>query len=84
MDPQQFEEVSYEIETLHKSIKNVMEIVFAISPLLAISSHGWTKSCHSTYLLRVSDISVYYLLVINYEQDLCCAWKRPTSNPGPA
>lgn len=57
MDMQNLEEISEEIQTLHKPIKNVIEIVFATSPLLALSTSGWAnKSFNSTYLLRVSDI----------------------------
>jgi hypothetical protein len=58
MDVNQLEEVSDEIQSLHKSLKNVMEFVFAVSPLLALSTHGWggTKSIYGTFLLRVSDI----------------------------
>ena len=57
MDPQQLEDVSNEIQALHRSIKNVIEIVFAISPLLALSTRGWgSTSVNSSYLLRVSDV----------------------------
>jgi len=66
MEPQQFEEIASEIQILHKSMKNVIEIAFAISPLLALSTHGWaSKSCNSTYLLRVSDIAVLLLAFID-------------------
>jgi hypothetical protein len=55
MEPQQLEDISNEIEALHKSIKNAIEIVFAISPLLALSTQGWaSKSYNRVYLLRVS------------------------------
>jgi hypothetical protein len=55
MDPQQLEDVSNAIEALHKSIKNAIEVAFAVSPLLALSTHGWaSKSFNSVYLLRVS------------------------------
>jgi hypothetical protein len=55
MEPQQLEDISEEVLNLHKPMKNVMEVVFATSPLLALSTHGWRqKSFHSTYLLRVS------------------------------
>jgi hypothetical protein len=55
MDLQQFEDIANEMQMLHKAMKNVMEVVFATSPLLALSTHGWaSKSYHSTYLLRVS------------------------------
>jgi hypothetical protein len=60
MDPLQFEDVANEIQTLHKSMKNVIEIVFATSPLLALSTHGWgSRSFHSTFLLRVSGFLVF-------------------------
>jgi len=59
MDPQQLEDVSNEIQALHRSIKNVIEIVFAISPLLALSTQGWaSKSLNSVYLLRVGRVQV--------------------------
>ena len=68
MDSQQFEDISDEMQILQKSMKNVMEIVFATSPLLALSTHRWgSKSFHSTYLLRVGDHLVfsYHLLTTN-------------------
>jgi hypothetical protein len=59
MDAGHLEEISQEIQTLHKSMKNVIEIVFAISPLMALSTRGWaSKNYHSTFLLRVSDVEV--------------------------
>jgi hypothetical protein len=39
MNPQQFKDIANEIEILHKLIKNMIKIVFATSPLLALSSH---------------------------------------------
>jgi hypothetical protein len=49
LDPHQFEDISNEVQLLGQSIKNVMEFAFAISLLLAISTHGWdTISIHST------------------------------------
>lgn len=60
MEPEQLEEVSNEIQALHRSIKNVAEIVFAVSPLLALSTHGWASiSLNSIYLLRVSCACFY-------------------------
>jgi hypothetical protein len=53
LEPQQFEDISDEVQALHKSMKNIIEIVFATSPLLALSTHGWTWKSHSTYLLRI-------------------------------
>jgi len=62
LDVQQFEDISQELQTLHKSIKNIMEIVFAVSPLLALSTSGWDwKSIHRTYLLRVSDGFIFVI-----------------------
>jgi hypothetical protein len=56
MDVQEFNKIFKEIQVLQKSMKNMMEIVFASSPLLALSTHGWaSRSYHSMYLLRVSD-----------------------------
>jgi len=66
MGPQQFEEISNEIQLLHKPMKNMIEIVFATSPLLALSTRGWSSShYHSTYLLRVSDVSISFFALIN-------------------
>jgi hypothetical protein len=71
MDSQHFEDISDGLQALQKSIKNVMEIVFAISPLLALSTHGWdSKSVHSTYLLRVSYGLFFLLSIIHNLQDL--------------
>jgi putative Mn2+ efflux pump MntP len=60
-------ENSDDLELLHKSIKHLMEIAFAVSPLLALSTHGWFfKSVHSAYLLRVRDyLACLLLLFIN-------------------
>jgi hypothetical protein len=57
MEPNQLEEIIIEMQKLHKAMKNVLEISFATSPLLALSTHGWSsRTCHSTYLLRVSAV----------------------------
>jgi hypothetical protein len=81
MDPQQLEDISKEIQALHKSMKNVMEMAFAVSPLLALSTHGWaSKAINSMYLLRVTAISVLFLLLINRRQDLRSSWQRPPPN----
>jgi len=57
MNPQQLEEISNEMQLLHKSMKNIFEMVFAISPLLALSTIGWaSRSIQGTYLLRVGDV----------------------------
>ena len=57
MNAQELEDISNEMEIMHKSMKNVLEIVFASSPLLALSTRSWSskKQYHSTYLLRVSE-----------------------------
>ena len=61
LDPSQFEEISNEMKSLHKSMKNMIEIVFATSPLLALSTQGWaSKSISGTYLLRVRDVLVFF------------------------
>jgi hypothetical protein len=61
MDPDQFEDLSNAMQILHKPMKNVIEIVFASSPLLALSTHGWASQMyHSTYLLRVSDVRIFF------------------------
>jgi hypothetical protein len=66
MDAEQFQEVFDEIQILQKSMKNMIEIVFASSPLLALSTHGWaSRSYHSTYLLRVSDC------LLDFNLDAC-------------
>lgn len=69
MDPQQFDEVSNTIQSLHASMKNAIEIVFATSPLLALSTHGWgLRTIHSTNLLRVGDIYLFFKGLINIEK----------------
>ena len=55
MDVEQLEDITNEIASLHKSMKNLMEIVFTFSPLLALSTHGWSRAYNSIYLIRVSD-----------------------------
>ena len=80
MDPVQFEELTVEIQALHKAMKNVMDIVFATSPLLALSTHGWAlKSCHSTYLLRVSNV-MFSSAVVYYALDIHRSQKQSTGN----
>lgn len=71
LDSQEFETICDEAQLLHRSMKNIMEIVFAISPLLALSTHGWdSKSVNSTYLLKVSNILIFPLFFINALLDL--------------
>jgi hypothetical protein len=72
MDPQQFEDIADELLLLQKSMRNIMDIVVATSPLLALSTHGWyPKSIliHSTYLLRVRANSIFSILFINNLQE---------------
>ena len=70
MEQSQFEELSKEIQALHKPMKNIIQLVFATSPLLVLSTHGWGvwKSTPGNYLLRVSSVLVVfsgnYLLTI--------------------
>jgi hypothetical protein len=60
MDSQVLVELAGEIKDLHKSMKNLIEIVFAVSPLMILSTYGWAwRSTNSSYLLRVSDL--YFL-----------------------
>lgn len=56
MEPEDLEGIINEIVALHRSMKNLMEMAFAISPLLALATHGWYRyTTHSTFLLRVSE-----------------------------
>lgn len=57
LDEQQFEEISIEMLMLHKSIKYIMESIFAISPLLALATSGWSRGIQGSYLLGVSHLS---------------------------
>jgi hypothetical protein len=72
MDPEQFEDVSNIIQSLHKLIKILIEIIFAISPLLALSTHEWANhySFHSTYLLRVNGVFANFMAIFNDQQDV--------------
>jgi hypothetical protein len=55
MDTSQLDEIATEIEALHKSMKNLIEIAFALSPLMLLSTQGWSwRNIHRVYLLRVS------------------------------
>jgi hypothetical protein len=42
---------------MHKLMKNMLEFVFATSPLLILSTGGWLRSIQGSYLLRVSIVS---------------------------
>lgn len=60
MDSQQLDDHIKEMEDIHKAMKNVIEIVFATSPIMALSTHGWGgRTVNSNYLLRVSCIFLY-------------------------
>jgi hypothetical protein len=60
MSPEEFEDISKEMEQMHKSMKNAMEMVFATSPLLALQTGGWSRrSHHGTTLLRVSNAYLF-------------------------
>ena len=62
---EEFEDICNEMKIMHKQMKNAMEMVFAISPLLALQTRGWGgKYCKSTYLLRVSD-DIFIFVNIN-------------------
>jgi hypothetical protein len=54
LDEAQFEEISLEMQIIHKSMKNMLEYIFATSPLLALSTTGWSRYISGAYLLRVS------------------------------
>src|ERR1700722_17585712 len=85
MDPQQFEEISLEMLTLHKSMKNIFGMSFAISPLLALSTSGWYyKTIQGTYLLRVSIVFVVFLTLINNLKAFHRSWQQPSRNPYPS
>ena len=63
MDAQQLENVINEIQSLHKAMKNMIEIVFSSSPIIVLSTHGWeSKSYNSFYLLRVGVFLLNYFL----------------------
>ena len=46
IDVEQLEDITNEIASLHKSMKNLMEIVFTFSPLLALSTVMY-HPCHT-------------------------------------
>jgi hypothetical protein len=74
MDPEQFQDFVNTAFGMHKSMKNLIEIVFAISPLLALSTHGWGRNYnfHSAFLLRVSGVLDFFMAIINDRQDVYC------------
>ena len=73
MDPEQFEGISLDMQVLHKSMKNIIEMVFATSPLLALSTSGWhSKSFQGTYLLKVGDVFVFFLRPLSNLKGFYC------------
>jgi hypothetical protein len=50
------------MQILHGPIKNIMEYVFATSPLLALSTNGWTRRISGAHLLTVSHLSLVLLI----------------------
>jgi hypothetical protein len=71
MDSEQLEKIFGDVQAMHKSMKNIMEIAFAISPILVLSPTGWSyKSTSGLYLLRVSFI-LLVSAVINHCQGVC-------------
>jgi hypothetical protein len=76
MEPQQLEGIINALLPLHKSIQNIINIVFATSPLLALATHGWAAhNYHCTYLYRVSNIFDIFWSFINDHEDLRCPWE---------
>jgi hypothetical protein len=66
MEPSQLDDIANEIESLHKPMKNVIEIVFTASPILALSTHGWSMSLNSMNLLKVG---FYLFLLVQFLND---------------
>ena len=59
MDSQHLQDLSDGIEDMYKSMRHIIEIVFAISPLLVLSTYGWGwRSVSGAYLLRVSELDI--------------------------
>jgi len=79
MDAQQFDDISAELQILHRAMKNIMEMVFAVSPLFVLSTRGWdSRSIHSTFLLRVSDCFIIaWSLFTEYKIFLALGNDRP-------
>ena len=79
LERKQFEEIVNIVKILHKAMKNLIEIIFTTSPLLALSTHGWaSKFRHRVFLVRVSGflflLSILTIL-IDLLQDLHRAWQ---------
>jgi hypothetical protein len=58
LEDEQLQEISQQMQLLHSSIKNIMEYVFATSPLLALSTNGWKRRISGAHLLTVSHLSI--------------------------
>ena len=66
MEPSQLDDIANEIESLHRPMKNVIEIVFTASPILALSTHGWSSSHSSINLFKVG---FYLFLLVQFLND---------------
>ena len=65
MEPSELDQISNEIQGIHKAMKNITEIVFATSPLLALSPSGWSwKNFNCCYLLRVSGLLIVFVRIL--------------------
>ena len=63
LDEDQFADLLLEIpSTMHKLMKNMLEFVFATSPLLILSTSGWLRCIQGAYLLRVRIVSSAFVL----------------------
>jgi hypothetical protein len=66
MAVEEFDDICHEMVSMHKAMKNAMEMIFATSPLLALQTGGWhRRTHHGTHLLRVSDL----LLLLPFIED---------------
>lgn len=75
LDQAQLEEISLQIQSLHSSMKNMMEYAFAISPLLALLTTGWWRRISGAHLLKVS--YRFIPLMISYGSHFRTAFHRP-------
>jgi hypothetical protein len=75
VDQAQLEEISVEMQLLHSQMKNMMDYVFAISPLLALSTTGWSRQISGAHLLKVS--YRFIPLMISYGSHFRTAFHRP-------
>ena len=57
LDSQQLKDIIGDVKMMHKSMKRMIDIVFAVSPILVLSTHEWaSRSIHGTYLFRVRNV----------------------------